>query len=166
MLSNKPVFGPPTIGRRNRMAGISPVTGFWLFLVAAVLGGCIGDAFVFFEGRLVSEQGEPVEGCELALLLENEELVSALAEERVYFVSIEPVFKDGSFISPYKQGHYFAVRCPGYTTPYRSKVYVFGGGEYFDLPGERLDLGTIVMDVEELSAAILSPDAGAAAAAR
>ena len=131
-----------------RQGGISSrfKKGAWLFLAMGMLAGCvIGDGFVFFEGKVISEQGEPLQGCELALFLEGDELDFGLARRRVYITSIEPEFKDGFAISPFKKNYYFAVRCPGYATPYKSDIYAFGGGAYFELPGERLDLGMIVM---------------------
>jgi len=137
---------PVAIGQRNGFGRIGvPVVGFCMLVAAAMLSNCIGDAFVFVEGRVVSEQGEALQGCELALFLEAEEMDFDVAKRRFYIEPIESEFRTGFDISPHKRGYYFAVRCPGYTIPYKSDIHVIGGGMYFDRSGEGLDLGTVVM---------------------
>ena len=134
------------IGQRNGLGRIGVlVAGFCMLFVAAILSSCVGDAFVFVEGRVVSAQGEALQGCELALFLEAEEMDFDVAKRRSYIEPIEPEFRTGFDISPHKKGYYFAVRCPGYAIPYRSDIYLIGGGMYFDRSGEGLDLGTVVM---------------------
>lgn len=101
----------------------------------------IGDGAVLVTGEVVSEDEKRLDGCELAMFLEGAE--ESFDEENLnYVVSIDPVFSDGFTISPLENSYYFVVRCPGYSKPYRSRVYRFDGGTYMASP---LNLGTIVM---------------------
>lgn len=123
------------------------LTRILVLSAVGILGACmIGDGFVFFRGKVISEQGEPVTGCELALFLASEQLDFTIAKQHVMVVSVEPIFLDGFSIGGGEESYYFSVRCPGYEEPYRSETYVFDGGTYHGGgAGSRLDLGTIVM---------------------
>ncbi len=103
----------------------------------------MGDGFVFVKGKIVSESGERLSGCELALLLQSDNADFSIARGRYYVYPVNFEFEiKGISISPARNSYYFMVLCPGYSEPYKSEIYVFDGMTYIPDP---LDLGTIVM---------------------
>lgn len=107
--------------------------------IAVMLTGCYqpGEVGSGVYGRIVSETGEPIEGCIMAQRYPADQGDRELAKEVV----------DSEFSYSWLRGlsatqFQIVVRCPGYTEAFVSRTY-----REDDIPESEgvLDLGTIVM---------------------
>jgi hypothetical protein len=100
--------------------------------VALFLLGC--DAWVGIQGRVISDQGEPLDRCTATLF-------RAESGQEVEVIDIDSSFDDSFSTLPARTDFFVEVSCKGYST-YRSPPF-YSSGELGDPPAQ---LGEIVLE--------------------
>ena len=88
------------------------------------------DGYLRITGEIRLKSGDAPEGCLIRLYTQPK---GKLLEES----EIEPIFKAGFVVAPWKEKYTLGITCRGVAEPFRSQT--------FKAPG-KIELGTIILD--------------------